>query len=134
MKAEYYLNDLIDVLPGRLKIAGLESEPTVSKFMAAIEEGTILGVPVPKEVIDYLCRYAVANIQKGDKLKEFTLTETAVLPDSFFDTVLNPDPMKNRPTVSDTMYLVRYAIAELGLKLNGENNGCEDLSRLPLVV
>lgn len=131
---EDYRGNLSRALPERLKTAGLGQGARVSEFMVAVKKGVILGVPVPEDVKSYLYCYAIANIQGGNELKQFTTTVTANLSETFFDRVLNPDPDKERPTVSDAMYLVRFAIANFGLKLNGENSGCEDFSQLPLAV
>lgn len=131
-KEEEYRDIFLKTLESRAGAAGLKPGATVTEFMAAIPKGSLLGVELPKEVETFLTCYTRANIAGGTELEEFTANITAYLPDSFFDKTLTPD--KDRPTVSDAVWLARIAVARLGLTANGKNHHCTPLSELPLAA
>lgn len=127
-----YRDNLLSALETRARTAGLRPGATVTEFMAALPKRSLLGVNLPADIEKFLTCYTIANIAGGTILNEFTANVTASLPDSFFETPLAPD--RERPTVSDAVWLARVAVAGLGLTANGKNHACTSLLELPLAV
>lgn len=129
---EDYRDRFSKTLKDRALMAGLRPGATVSEFIAALSASPLLGTELPEGVKTFLDCYTRANLAGGRELEDFTANVTARLPESFFETRLAKD--KDRPTVSDALWLARFAVADLGLTANGEKPPCAELSKFPLAA